>query len=271
MSFRAFDNPIEHDEDDERDAEAFFAGDRLCAPAATERGSTMLSSLVVIAFLSGVVWLFMSYPAAWQAIVSATTTSRDAQQVAAPLPDAAPIGPPLETRSVAAAPGAEAGVAQPPPPAEAAEQSKDSQPIDAAPQANAEPSAAKANSEPSAAPLATPKADPSDPNQTRALAVGLHPDLSGALLARLSDADFRNAKLAIQTALAETPDGDVFSWPREAKGKGAQFEVAFVAGTSADCRRYVVIVTKDHWSTTAPPMETCGSALPKRKTARTAG
>ena len=55
-------------------------------------------------------------------------------------------------------------------------------------------------------PLRPAVADPSDPYQVRAAAVGLHPDLSRALLARLSPADYRNAGIAIKTALAETAE-----------------------------------------------------------------
>jgi hypothetical protein len=102
-------------------------------------------------------------------------------------------------------------------------------------------------------------ADPADPYQVRAAAVGLHPALSRALLARLSPTDYRNAGIAIQTAMAETPDSAVFVWPRQRKPELALFEVHFVAGASPNCRRYVVTVAKDGWSTTAPPMQKCGS------------
>jgi hypothetical protein len=94
----------------------------------------------------------------------------------------------------------------------------------------------------------------------RAAAVGLHPDLSRVLLERLSRADYRNAGIAIQTALAETPDSAVFVWPRQRKPELALFQVRFVAGAAPGCRRYVVTVTKDAWLTTAMPMEKCGAA-----------
>ena len=93
----------------------------------------------------------------------------------------------------------------------------------------------------------------------RAVAVGLHPDLSRVLLARLSPADYRNAGIAIKTAVAETPDTDVFVWPLQRKPELALFQVRFVAGAAPDCRRYVVAVTKDGWLTTAPPMEKCAT------------
>jgi hypothetical protein len=107
-------------------------------------------------------------------------------------------------------------------------------------------------------PDAPPTADPADPYQMRAAAVGLHPDLSRVLLARLSPADYRNAEIAIQTAVAETPDDGVLVWPRQRKPELALFQVRFVAGAAPGCRRYVVTVTKDGWLTTALPMEKCG-------------
>ena len=78
------------------------------------------------------------------------------------------------------------------------------------------------------------------------------------LLAKLSPTDYRNAGVAIKTALAETPDTDVLVWPRQRTPELALFQVKFVPGTVPDCRRYVVMVTKDSWLTTALPMEKCG-------------
>jgi len=101
--------------------------------------------------------------------------------------------------------------------------------------------------------------DPVDPFQAKALAVGLHPGLSRVLLARLSNADYRNAGVAIKTALAETPDTAVFTWPRHRTPKRAWFQVKFVPGAAPNCRRYVVMVTMDGWLTTALPMEKCGT------------
>ena len=99
------------------------------------------------------------------------------------------------------------------------------------------------------------------------MAVGLHPDLSRVLLKRLTPADYSNAGIAIQTALAETPDNAVYVWPRQRKPELALFEVHFVRGVSADCRRYVVTITKDGWLTTALPLEKCGiKAVPAQKT-----
>lgn len=110
-------------------------------------------------------------------------------------------------------------------------------------------------------PLPPANPDPKDPYQVRAAGVGLHPDLSRVLLTRLSDADYRNAGVAIQKALAEASDDEVFVWPRQRKPELALFKVRFVPGAASSCRRYVVSVTKDGWLTTALPMEKCGSGL----------
>ena len=111
---------------------------------------------------------------------------------------------------------------------------------------------------PMSGPLPPPVVDPADPNQKKAVAVGLHPELSRVLLARLSAADYRNAGVAIQTALAETPDNSVYIWPLQKKPDLAMFKVHFVPGAVDDCRRYVVTVSKDGWLTTALPLEKCG-------------
>jgi hypothetical protein len=129
------------------------------------------------------------------------------------------------------------------------------------------PPAAAGSNAPPAAPLPPPIADPADPYQVRAAAVGLHPGLSRVLLARLTPTDYRNAGIAIRTALAETADDAVFIWPRQRKPELALFHVRFVPGAAPDCRRYVVTVTKDGWLTTALPMERCGPQLgrPRRE------
>ena len=112
-------------------------------------------------------------------------------------------------------------------------------------------------------PLPPIHVDRSDPLQVRAEAVGLHPGLSRVLLARLSEADYRNAGIAIKTAVAETPDRAVHVWPSQRKPELAVFKVHFVPGAASDCRRYVVTVTKDGWITTALPMERCGAQAGK--------
>ena len=98
-----------------------------------------------------------------------------------------------------------------------------------------------------------------DPFEARAKASGLHPDLSRDLLAKLSDADFRNAAYATRTALEKTSDDSTFKWPRRREAGLATFEVRFVPGAEPDCRRYIVTVEKDRWQTTAPPVDKCGA------------
>ena len=106
-----------------------------------------------------------------------------------------------------------------------------------------------------------------DPLQKRAVAAGLHPDISRAVLSRLTARDFSNAAIGVQKALTETPDGDVLTWPlagpRAGKGAGAVYTIHFVRGSSPDCRRYVVTITLSGWDTTALPMETCGIKSPR--------
>jgi len=126
-----------------------------------------------------------------------------------------------------------------------------------------------AKAEPEAPPerLPPPIIDQSDPYQRKATAVGLHPELSRAVLERLTAADYRNAGVAIKKALAKTPDTEVLVWPRERKAGLALFQVKFVAGAPADCRRYVVAIVLDRWQTTALPMERC-DVKPVRAAAR---
>ncbi len=103
---------------------------------------------------------------------------------------------------------------------------------------------------------------PNDPLRKRAEAVGLNPELSAALLRRLTEEDYRNAGVAIRKALAQTADGDAFEWPtKRVKGR-AQFRVHFVDGAGENCRRYVVTIAKTGWATTALPMERCGIKVP---------
>jgi hypothetical protein len=121
--------------------------------------------------------------------------------------------------------------------------------------------AVEASVEP-AEPLPPPSVDKDNPYQVRALSVGLHPGLSQALLVRLTAEDYRNAGIAIRTALAETADSDAYIWPRQAAAGLAQFHVRFPVGAAPGCRRYVVTVSKDRWATTALPMEKCGGPAP---------
>lgn len=96
-----------------------------------------------------------------------------------------------------------------------------------------------------------------DTVQKRAVAAGLHPKLPRDLLERLTPNDLRNAGVAVQTAVNEAPDGQVFVYPRDRRPDEAFYQVRLLPAVHPECRRYVVTVTKDGWSTTAPPMENC--------------
>jgi hypothetical protein len=113
-------------------------------------------------------------------------------------------------------------------------------------------------------PLAEPVIEPGNLYQKRALAIGLHPDLSRVLLSSMSGVDYRNAGTAIRKALLQTADDEKFTWPLNAGATLASFQVHFVRGSSPNCRRYIVTVKKNGWTTTARPMEKCGLARPQR-------
>ncbi len=251
------DHSVEH-EDGEFEREEFFTGDRICPPRPQRSSLTKLVSWLVIlgAFYGG--WSLWRDRPAWietvAADASALWTALNPKNSHPVQPEQAANTPPpvpeqaVAETEVADAPGWEAGTAV----------------------AAVTTDAATAESDDTATAGATPAApvpqQPSPPRTDRyekqAEAVGLNPDLSRATLKSLTEADFRNAGIAIKTALSETPESEVFTWPAKPKPSLAQFEVRFVPGAADSCRRYVVTVTKDRWSTTAPPMEKCGVASP---------
>jgi hypothetical protein len=204
-------------------------------------------------------WAFMHAPADWLSALGeraaavaglmrgstsagivadpSTITTAEAALAAAPMPEAqVKEAPPVSGEAVPNAPE--------PAKTDAPAETGSIDPVDAPP-----------------APLPPPRVDPGDPYQKRAVAVGLHPDLSRVLLRRMTATDYRNAGYAIDTAIAKTADESDFIWPRQRKPEQALFRVHFVRGAAATCRRYVVTVTKDGWTTTAPPMERCGSKV----------
>lgn len=109
---------------------------------------------------------------------------------------------------------------------------------------------------------AEPAEDPADksPVRKQAIAAGLGPDLPNVLLTRLSKGDLKNAEYAIKTAIAKTSDDAKFSWPLKPTQQQALFEVRFVAGAAQGCRRYIVTVTKDRWTSTSAALEKCNEA-----------
>lgn len=222
------------------------SGERICPPRAAS--DSLLPALLVIAVMLGGGWALLRYQPSWLPT-----------GLAALLTPASPITPPLPPDTAPAtepwAVSAPPAQAEPPASIEIADAPGEGTKSASSPVTTG--AIAPAAEEPAAEPLPPPKLDPGDPYQKRAVAVGLHPDISRALLARLSPTDYRNAGTAIQTAVAKTPDNAVFVWPRQRKPELALFRVHFVPGAAPTCRRYVVTVTKDGWSTTAPPMEKC--------------
>ncbi len=113
----------------------------------------------------------------------------------------------------------------------------------------------------------TPPRTSNDPYRRKAEAVGLNPDLSRVVLSRLTSVDYRNAAYAIEKALRTVPNDGEFTWPRARKAGAAIFNVHFVPGAGRDCRRYVVTITKNRWTSTALPMEKCGVKIAVRNPA----
>jgi hypothetical protein len=233
-------------------SEALFSGERICEPGLHRARRSKLRKVFGIAILLGGGYAYLNNREVcdrWLSAGAAVVAS--AMQRSAPEPAVAEVPPVPEqlqkAHEVADAPGVGAGTAVPAPPITAPKD--DAETIPESPEQVDAP----------ATPLPPPTFDTSDPLKKRAVAAGLHPDLSQALLKKLTAADYRNAGIAIQKALAETTDNDVFVWPRPLKANLAQFEVHFVRGAT-DCRRYVVVVTMERWSTTALPMEKCGVA-----------
>ena len=229
------------------------------------RGSSMMSATLVLLVLSGAAWAYMQAPAEWLALLGSKVA-----ELTAPLQNPNPTIAISDASSIATGevlPGAESAVPAVPPENEKTIEiaNNAATPPDAEPVETGSISEADEPSEPQ--PLPPLRVDPANPYQKRAVAVGLHPDLSRVLLAKLSAADYRNAAYAVDTAVAKTANEAVFVWPRQRKPEQALFRVHFVKGAAAECRRYVVTVVKDGWTTTALPMERCGAQLAERKAA----
>lgn len=241
-----------------------------------ERGSSMLSASLVLLVLFGGGWALLNVPDDWLAQlgerVAALTRMLDGRNsptgegaIAEPAPMGAAEALPPQPQSAEAhamptvEPHATIAADAPVPP-------------DAAPVETASIDEAAPEEEAAPQPLPPPQIDPKDPYQRRAMAAGLHPDLSRTLLARLSAADYRNAAYAVDTAIAKTADGAEFLWPRQRKPQQALFRVHFVKGAAIEgCRRYVVTVAKDGWSTTALPMERCAAQSASKGGAQQSG
>jgi hypothetical protein len=252
--------------DADEDYGEFLPGERIGPPLARGGGKAILRGLIILLALGGV-WALVgdqvTFPR-WQSIETVVSSWMD-RNAPRPVVRAASAVTGTSPPARAERPAKPAADALPPigqsPDNSAAAPWPAAGPEESTYVTTALPRAGTGYVEPAAPQPQAPMADPADPYQVRAEAVGLHPDLSRVLLARLSPTDYRNAGIAIQTAMAETPDSAVFVWPRQRKPELALFQVRFVPGAAPGCRRYVVTVTKDGWLTTALPMEKCGTQL----------
>ena len=256
------------------------AGDRISPPRKASAGKRIRRFALLILLAAGGGWscfgdqtILPEWLRIDVASLASTAYTAIEQRMRAPAQDAAPDRPAIEpVANTALAPKSDSAEAPAPalPPAQLPGDAPAgstpgtittaSLPAPAAPAGPAEPRASQA--------YAPPTAPAANRYQKRAETAGLHPDLSRVLLERLSEADFRNAGIAIKTALAETPESGVLVWPRQRQPGLALFEVRFVPGAATDCRRYVVSVLKDGWSTTAMPMEKCGVQRREREAAK---
>ncbi len=282
----AFPRIIQSDRDrfaDDMDDTGFETGfeppERIGAPLLPRR-SRVLRRAILLVGLGGAGWLTYADPTVWprtwstlQPVASAlieAMTNTSGPKLNAPTATndavatfgaAAPMGKVESASAPSPAPVAElaAGASVKPEALSGAALPVAVVPVPTIAIAPAPKQAARAAREPAGAAYAPPaKTMPADPMQQRAEAVGLHPELSRAVLQRLSEADFKAAATAIRRAFAGTGDDGVLIWPARSTAAAAQFRVSFVDGANPDCRRYVVAIAKDGWQTTALPMEKCG-------------
>ncbi|WP_052699469.1 hypothetical protein [Hyphomicrobium sp. 99] len=242
--------------------EAFYAGEPISAPP-RKRGNPVRKFYVFLFAVLGTGAGLIHFDAPWQQWVSnieqVVSSAMSARQLSASLESAPP-------KDVAVA--ETSGALPPSPPPAANSQPLPEVVIAEAPGSETGSPSSETKSDAGASESSSTPSTPADPYRKRAEAVGLHPDLSHVLLSRLTATDYRNAAFAIDKALKTIPDDGVFEWPRSRKNGSAVFNIHFVAGAGHDCRRYVVTVTKDRWTTTALPMERCGVKLADRGAAK---
>jgi hypothetical protein len=249
---------LDHDSSEFEPGWEVDAADRAGPPIVDRRRRRVVRLIFVMVLLAGTGWLWregrLDGLAPVLQHVAQTLGSLAVQRSPPAGSERAAVPPPIEARDIAARPPA-------PPSPPAPERSPD--PAAATPPAATEEAVAAADAAAANPPAPLPAVPPAtDALGRRAEAVGLHPELSRALLARLSEEDYRNAAVAIKTALAETPDEATLEWPARASARQARFRILFVVGAPDRCRRYVVEIAKDGWLTTAPPLERCGIARP---------
>lgn len=277
---RSFDHPAGNLADDEDGADLQLdvrPDDRVGRPPRRSGWRKLARSVVVLAALAGTGWSAVTDGPLWSGLVwAAGALSQAAAEVARrSQPPGEPIGSGKDmaaSQPLPSEPVPRPGVAVPKPnpngpvPTSGPPEVPAASPA-TAPAASAPPpvdNASVAASQPYAPPAAAEPA-PLAPYQKRAVAAGLHPDLSRDLLDKLSDSDWRNAADAVRKALAEHGDDTVVTWPGRAAQGRAAFTVHFVAGAGEGCRRFVVVIAKAGWETTAPPMEACaGRYVPVR-------
>jgi len=246
---------------DRDEPEAFFPGEPITEPP-TRRGNpvraTYLFLFITIA-AGACAFNFRTEVEQWTAKIAEVASQLDLRNESA-LP---------ESESEEAVRPAENTLALAPPPPAVADNSEPLPEVVVTDAPGVDPGSVSSDKKSgSADAYSAPRATLNDPYAKHAEAVGLHPDLSRVLLSRLTAADYRNAAFAIDKALKTVPDDKEFEWPVSKKNGSAIFNVHFVAGGGRDCRRYVVTVTKDRWSTTALPMERCGIKLASREGAK---
>ena len=256
----AFEPYTAYEADDVYESEfELSAGERIGGPIS--RANDMLAWCAAIAIVVGGGWIMLHDDGALLARLP-ELTARASNVVSQITQTATPSMSPSEGASAGAPYAAQPQAPATPPPLPAATPVSEPPAIKSEPRATTtEPLEASTTDETSEAAAPSAKHDgapPRDSYQARAEAVGLNPDISHALLMRFSPTDFHNARVAIQKAIATTPDNGVFVWPRQRKPGEALFKVYFVEGAGPDCRRYVVRVTMNNWTTTALPMEKCG-------------
>lgn len=256
-AFEERDETSAHSIGPDDDFNSMFPGERIGKPVARRGFSPVVKAWGLILLLAGGGGVLVGGDGGWL----------DWSPVRLTAPPA-PVGPASTEPRMFSSPttqdatGAQQSIEQPF--EERDHQSADAPQMAAAPYATSA-SEAPASQDQAVATLEPPQADKDDQLQARALAAGLHPRLSRSLLSQLSAEDYRNARQAIEKAVADTPDDGQLAWPRSRAPGLALFQVHFVAGAAPTCRRYVVTVTKDGWSTTALPMERCGARPDMRR------
>ncbi|MBS0242984.1 MAG: hypothetical protein JSS20_12465 [Proteobacteria bacterium] len=256
------------------EAFSFAPDERVGAPLASRRGRAVRRAVLLAAVGSagaGVCWYPEGAEQLWTGLVefAASLPATLPEQTARAGSASSPLPAPSVAKIVRPAPEMEQNRLTAAPPAQAPISPTDlvAAPPAASPAAEPQATATLAETPPDAPP---PPAWV-DPLQKRAESVGLHPDISPAILKRLSETDWRNAGIAIRKALAETPDNAVLVSPPKRDAGRAQFRIEFVPGGAASCRRYVVTIARDGWASTALPVEKCGVKAPASRQASTAG